>query len=138
MRPKPTLGYPSRTAAVQALRRQNVDTAGIARRIGIHPKAVVALEASARRTRAIVAEGNRTVLFPKDTLDRLAFAAADRAISANELARRIVETVIDDGLIDAVLDDGLSRRGPNRNSVAKTASDSTLAVSDSTPIGARS
>ncbi len=47
----------------------------------------------------------RTVVFPAVTLDALAGHAAARRCSANELARRIVETVLHDNLIDAVLDD---------------------------------
>lgn len=38
--------------------------------------------------------------------ERLRAAASPRGITAGELARRIVEAVVRDGLIDAVLDDG--------------------------------
>lgn len=106
--PKPALGYPSRTAAVAALRQQGCGTAEIAARIGINEGAVTALEASGRRPRAArpaEAQG-RTVLFPADILDRLRPDAERRGISVNELARRIVEAVAEDRMVDAVLDDG--------------------------------
>lgn len=101
---KPTLGYPSRTAAVVALRGQRLGTTEIAARIGIEPKTVIALEVSASRSKTR-AEGSRTVLFSIDLLDRLSPHAARRGVSANTLARQIVETVLDDGIVDAVLDD---------------------------------
>ena len=60
-------------------------------------------------------ENNRTILFSVDLLDQLAPNAAARGISTNSLARRIVETVFDEKMIDAVLDyaDGVAeyRRG---------------------------
>jgi hypothetical protein len=104
---KPTLGYSSRTEAVLALRQEEVPIAEIAARIGIEPKTVVALELSGARSRRLAADGSRTILFPPDILRRLEPHAAQRQVSVNELARSIVETVVDEGLIDAVLDDRL-------------------------------
>ena len=110
--PKPTLGYPSRTAAVLALRAQGLPDVEIADRIGIPVKTVVALECSAdrytgisgRRPRPAEING-RTVLFPVDVLEALRPHAEARGIAPNELARRLIEAAIDDNLIDAVLDD---------------------------------
>lgn len=108
--PKPTLGYPSRTAAIIAMRAERIPTDEIARRIGIEAKTVAALELSAGRARsrrdprpheAIC----RTVLFPVDVLDALGPHAARRGIHPNRLARLIVETVVDENMIDAVMDD---------------------------------
>lgn len=101
---KPTLGYPSRTAAVLALREEGLDTRSIAGRIGIGMKDVAALESSAARSAAIGGTC-RTVLFPVDLLADLVPHAERRGITANCLARRIIETVIDDGMVDSVLDD---------------------------------
>lgn len=107
---KPTLGYPSRTAAVLALRARGYSRGKVAALIGIPDTTVAALEVSGRRAgkrRQRPAEQNgRTIVFPRDVLDRLHPHAAERDITANELARRIVETVLDEGLIRAVLDDG--------------------------------
>lgn len=106
---KPSMGFSSRTAAVQALRRQGASTQEIADRLGIQHKTVTALEHSAGRAkkRAIrpAEEHGRTVLFPIDILDSLAPHAARRGIHPNTLARRLVETAVDEGLIDSILDD---------------------------------
>lgn len=106
-RATPTLGYPSRTAAVVALRRAGRSTGEIAAAIGIPQKSVAALEVSASRARARrPAEMlGRTVAFPSDVLDGLAAHAARRGIHANALARLIVATVVDEDMVDAVLDD---------------------------------
>jgi hypothetical protein len=103
--PKPALGYPSRTAAVLALRADSVPTTEIAERLGIEAKTVAALENSAARSRALAAEGNRTILFPPELIEALMPHAARRGISANALARRLIETVVESELVDAVLDD---------------------------------
>lgn len=105
----PTLGYPSRTDAVLALRGKGMSTEEIAEAIGIKNSTVTSLECHAGKrkgaeTRKV--QGNRTVLFPIDVLESLRPLAEQRGISANELARRIVEAVVDDNLVKAVLDDG--------------------------------
>ncbi|SFI36183.1 hypothetical protein [Albimonas pacifica] len=107
--PKPTLGYPSRSAAVQALREQGWSMRRIAEEIGISLGTVSALDASAKRRREPrPAEVNgKTVLFPAEVLDRLRPHAARRGITPNELARRIVDVAIDECMIDAILDDEL-------------------------------
>lgn len=53
----------------------------------------------------MVGIGARTILFPADILHRLSLHAERRRVSANELARQIVETAVDAGLVDAILDD---------------------------------
>lgn len=106
---KPTLGYANRTEAVLALRGQGLDTTAIAARVGIEPKTVGALEASAARSKARARrpaeEQGRTVLFPVDVLNGLRRPAERRGIHPNHLARLIIEAVIDGKLVDAVLDD---------------------------------
>jgi hypothetical protein len=108
--PKPTLGFASRTEAVLALRADGLTTRTIADRIGIPEQTVTALEHSAGRAKQRPlrpAEVNgRTILFPRDILDRLAPHAAKRCIHPNSLARMIVEIAVDEGLIDSILDDG--------------------------------
>jgi hypothetical protein len=106
---KPCLGYPSRTAAVLALRDQGLTKAAIAARIGIRPDTVSALECSARRwagARAGNPDVCRSVLVPLGVLQRLAPAARTRGLRRETLAALIIEKVAEDALIDAVLDDG--------------------------------
>ena len=108
MSAKPTLGYASRTDAVCALREQGVSTPEIARQLGVQPKTVTALEHSAGRRRCSprpAEEMGRTVVFPIYVLDALRPHAARRGIHVNTLARLIVETVVDEAMVDAVLDD---------------------------------
>lgn len=106
---KPTLGYPSRTDAVLALRASGLTTSQIAARIGIADATVTALEHSSGRARLRAkrpAEVNgRTILFPRHLLDQLGPHAAKRGIHPNTLARMIVEIAVDELLIDSILDD---------------------------------
>lgn len=115
---KRTLGYATRTDAVIALRSQGLGTAAIADRIGIEPKTVSALEASAARSkrRALrpAEEQGRTVLFPVDVLNALRRPAEKRGLHANQLARMIVQAVVDGLLVDAVLDDAEADYAPLR------------------------
>lgn len=107
--PKPCLGYPSRTAAVLALRDQGMTQSAIAAKIGISAGTVSALECSSRRWKG-ARDGNpdicRSVLVPLGILQRLAPAARARGLRRETLAALIIEKVAEDGLIDAVLDDG--------------------------------
>lgn len=107
---KPCLGYSSRTKAIYALRAQGLSTREIARKIGIEPKTVSALESGSSRKRPMrhvrpSEQLGRTVVVPIDVLDALGPPAAKRGIHPNYLARLILATVVDEGMIDAVLDD---------------------------------
>jgi len=115
---KRTLGYATRTAAVMALRGQGLSTAAIAEWIGIEPKTVAALEASAARSKARARlpaeEQGRLVPFPIDVLNQLRRPAEKRRIHPNQLAQLIIEAVIDGNLVDAVLDDAGADYAPMR------------------------
>ena len=106
---KATLGYPSRTDAVLALRAQGHSTADIAARVGIRTETVTALEISALRRRvrpAMVPQmQGRAILISIDVLNSMRRASSRRGLTPHELARLIIETVVDNDLIDAVLDD---------------------------------
>ncbi len=103
----PTLGHPSRTAAVVALKAEGYSTRTIADQIGVSTATVAALLCSERKRKHRPSEdGLRTVTFPVDVLEALRPHAARRGVHANELARRLVEAAVDADLIDAVLDDG--------------------------------
>ncbi|MCB1462100.1 MAG: hypothetical protein KDJ90_06670 [Nitratireductor sp.] len=105
--PIPTLGYPSRSAAVVALRGEGESDRRIAELIGIPVERIGALYVSATRQRpARPSERDaRTVTFPNSILDKVEPAARARGITANELIRRLVETIADDDLFEAVLDE---------------------------------
>jgi len=110
--PIPTLGYPSRTAAIEALRSQQLDTHAIARRLGIKPKDVTALEASKDRTRKqrgfgqIKRGAECSVEIAEHLKKQLRPHAARRDTTVAALAQTILETVAESDLVDAVLDDG--------------------------------
>ncbi len=77
----------------------------IAARMGVSENAVTGLISSRQRAlRRSEAEG-RTVVFSRDTLDQLETFAKRRGLHVNALVRRIVETALDDDMIDAILDD---------------------------------
>lgn len=101
---KPCLGYPSRIDAVTALREFGLSHYEIAQRTGIQVGAVRALS-SARQRSGRTIPIYRSVPLPIEELHALHPHAARRGIHPNALARRIVATVIRDGMIDAVLDD---------------------------------
>lgn len=108
--PKPCLGYPSRTAAVNGLRAEGMSTKMIADAIGIKENTVVALECSGARQRTMHepkpgAAAGRGITVPVDVLNALAPHAARRGCHPNTLARTILCIVVDDNMVDAILDD---------------------------------
>jgi hypothetical protein len=107
--PKPCLGFPSRTAAVLALRKRGVSTETIAARVGITANQVLALEASAgryeKRPAQNVVATDRALLLPPWLLQALTPHANRRGTTSTMLAFAIIETVIADDMVDAVLDD---------------------------------
>lgn len=110
---KPCLGYPSRTAAVVALRGQGLSTNAIARKIGIEPKTVSALEGSLWRgnLRPIkpVSSANPNwqnfIRIDPETLAALRAPAARRGLSVQSLVEQLLIVMTDDGLVDALMDD---------------------------------
>lgn len=114
----PTLGYPSRTEAVLALKSQGLATEAIADRIGISASAVTGLVASAGRSKyrrkawmeigetSIAGNHFMEVRFPQTTLRQLRPHASRRGISVVTLIQRIVGEVASSAIVDAVLDDG--------------------------------
>lgn len=115
---KSTLGYPSRTAAVHALRAQGLNTGMIARKIGIEPKTVTALEASAARTRDKLractdqVRASRSLILPITLEQDLRFHARKRGLSVSRLAIDLLEHIVSDHLVDAVLDDSEPKARP--------------------------
>ena len=104
------LGYPTRTDAVIALRDEGLSTRDIARRVGIEPKTVTALEASRARkgcspTPRARSEYRNVVPVDPETLSTLRPHAARRGISVNLLIQQLLMILADDDLVDALLDD---------------------------------
>ncbi len=97
---KPIAGYPSITAAVMALEAQGLSWREIADRLGIDSRRVISLGLSRKNAKKF-----RTVSLPLATLQGLKPHATRRGISAVDLAARIVEVTLVEGLIDSVLDD---------------------------------
>lgn len=106
-RPKQTLGYPSRGAAVAALRAQGLSTREIAARIGITTRQVLSLECDARlRTEADLGEVRIGVMrLDAKVARRAKRLASHRGVDLCTLCRRLIETAIRDGLVNAILDD---------------------------------
>lgn len=104
--PKPTLGYRTRTEAVLALKQQGLSHKAIAAKVGIPEKNVASL-AMAGRTRGVrpSEKNGRTIVFPLDTLNRLRSHADVRGITVNELCRRLIDTAVDEKMVDNILDD---------------------------------
>jgi len=100
---KPILGYPTRTAAVVALRREGLSIREVAARTGIPASNVSALECCARRRR--ISGDQRGPSFPREILAELAPAAAARGLAAEELAWRLLSVILAEDLVDAVLDE---------------------------------
>lgn len=108
----PCLGYPSRTAAVVALRAQGLTTREISQRVGIELKTVTALEGSMtrldrqqQRAPKASASGVNTVVMDSDTLRALRPHAARRGVTVVALAQQLLATLVDDDLVNALLDD---------------------------------
>ena len=99
-KPIPTLGYPSRTAAALALSAEGASPSEIGARLGVTTSAAHWLLSSGQRRKEA-----RVVTLDTETLDALAPAATARGMRPEQLARLVVETVAEHGLVDAVLDD---------------------------------
>jgi hypothetical protein len=99
MREKPCAGYPSRTAAVLALSAEGKKPAEIEKLTGIKATVVTALRRNAFK---------RCIEFDEDVIEDLAPHAATRGITPTELARRIVLSVLEEDMVGAVLDDGIT------------------------------
>ncbi len=105
----PTLGYPSLTAAVDALKQQGFPPRAIAAQIGCEIAKVTSVLKNARereRLRKPAPGAAATVTLPPDLVAALRPHAEVRGMPPAELARKIVEEAVKGGLIDAVLDDG--------------------------------
>ena len=100
----PTLGYRSRTEAILALRIDGKKTQEIADLIGLPRSKITALELHAARAQK--RRSAPAMDLPQHLLPRLAPHAISRGMTSKGLAIRLLETVLEEQLVDAVLDDG--------------------------------
>jgi hypothetical protein len=107
-KPIPTLGYPTRSAAVVALDEKGRSIDEIAAAIGIKPKQVSNLLYEAKSSRNM----RTNILVCKSVLRALEPHAFKRKLNSRTLAERILKVVTESGLVDAVLDD--MREQPRR------------------------
>ena len=109
-RAKPCLGHPSRVLAVSSLSGEGFTAAEIADRINAETPEDPITVAQVSRLRSVTRRQDRKApaMFCLDarTYELLAREAAARCCAADDLARRLIETVLTENLIDAVLDDG--------------------------------
>lgn len=99
--PKPCLGYASRMEAARALQGSGLTPSEIAAHIGGSYSSVTSLLYKAR-----LQSGTRDVSIPCDTLDSLQEDAEARGVTVDTLVRRLLAHIAEDGIVDAVLDDG--------------------------------
>lgn len=102
-RPRPALGYPSRSCACRALRSAGLSNDEIVARFagagGHITRAQINALLHHQRVRAAQLRVADVVI------ERLAPAAAERGISPVELAEELLAVIARDGLVDSVLDD---------------------------------
>lgn len=101
--PLPTLGFPSKTAAVAAMREDGIRPSIIAKRIG--------LPSTRHATALLQSNMRRTVHVSRDVIEELGPFAKERGICAARLARLLVHTAVDQGLVNAILDYGEAAEG---------------------------
>lgn len=101
---KPTLGHPTRIAAICALRAEGKTENQIAAAIGIRPGTVTSIECRARRRHTVGKGGAHYLRISGVNLGDLCEEAQRRGYSPTRLAERIIRVVATDSLFDAVLD----------------------------------
>lgn len=104
-RPQPVLGYPSKSHAALALRRQGKKQREIAELIGVQPHAVGNLIRHASRGKGSGETFPLLGELPSQARTQLTRAAKARGISVRDLIRRLLQTAASSGLVDAILDD---------------------------------
>ena len=106
---KPTIGYPTRTDAVRALRGQGLTDAQIGERIGVTAKHVANLVAGSgtadrRQVQSVDAPTPASlIVVPRLTRERLRIYARRRDISVDRLVLDLLDAIAEDRLVDAIL-----------------------------------
>lgn len=97
---KPVAGYRSMTEAFLAFDAQGLTSTEIAAELGVTVNRVSTLRSGCKKLKKL-----KLVALPPATLAGLGPHAARRGMQAVDLAARIVEVTLAEGLIDSVLDD---------------------------------
>jgi len=98
---QPTLGYHSKGAAIEALRKEGKTHGEIGRLLGMKPRAVSSLLC---KTRQRAERSARMVTLEVNTYHDLEAEARRRRLTPDELLKLLLDTVIADRLYSAVLD----------------------------------
>lgn len=116
-RAQPILGYPSRCACARELRRAGRSVA----EISLLMSRASGEEISVKRVHSLLAQarvsaggGSMAVAVSGPAYGVLAAAGRARGLQARGLAARLLEVIAADGMIDAVLDDGVASPAPAR------------------------
>lgn len=107
------MGYPTKTAAVLAMRAEGMRISDVARKLGISQSAASGLESHAKRVKSINREApsaarRASEFIPLDVRVALRPHAAKRNVSTERLIIDLVIAVAENDLVDAVLDDGVA------------------------------
>lgn len=119
--PKPCLGYPSRSAAIRALRAQGLSNHQISERTGIPRSSIGALaprEPREPRSRSedeqsrsagykLGQHGHLSISVNIEIRQMLRPFAAKRNLPLEVFITDLIEKIAEDGLADAVMDDGV-------------------------------
>jgi hypothetical protein len=103
---KPTLGYPTRTAAVEAMLADGLSRREIASEIGGTENSIQMLIYLAKRRQA-----DRKIVLSRPMIEVLRGEAARRGTKPAALAHHLLETIVSDDLFDALLGEPEPRCG---------------------------
>jgi len=104
---KPVMGYPSRTAAIRALEAEGMKRGEIARLLGMKSKDVSSSACTAKkhRPKSFAFNKPQQVYLGIHTVAALKPHADARGILPTKLVQMLIDTVVRDDMVDAVLDD---------------------------------
>lgn len=103
--PKPTLGYPSKSAAIVALQEQGWKLREIGDRLGMTERQASSL-ATRYRQREKRKAGERTLVLDPLLHTDLRRHAVHYGTSVEQLVFRLLMVIVSDKLVDAILDEG--------------------------------
>lgn len=116
--PQPCMGFPSRSAAIRALRAEGLSNREIAERTGIPRSSIGALVPSTPRDRSVEAlpkpagfklgaHGHLSISVNIEIRQMLRPFAAKRGLTLESFITDMIEKIAEDGIADAVMDDGV-------------------------------